>query len=201
MFSITVILSDYTVIVISSEDELEDLIDDCSGENEPDDDIECADIQYPVTASIFNSNNEVLDVITFTNDRDRTGLSMTWKMTTSEIWISHYRCGVRRVGGRVRDLHNPEDILDDASDDRDEDDDDDYNDDDCDSRTTKGCLKCSPNARMEGSMFRSGTTRISMSNTKVTSSILPKMVRWRYLQERTPMTGPGRLKGQQITSL
>ena len=138
LFPITVILSDYTEIVISSEDELEDLIEDCSGENEPDDDIECADIQYPVTASIFNSNNEVLDVITFTSDRDL--YRFIDDLEDDDIVNLDFPITVVLFDGsevRVNDLDTLEDILDDASDDCDEDDDYDYNDDDCDSCTTE----------------------------------------------------------------
>merc|ERR1712137_1290055 len=46
-FPITVILNDYTEIVITSQQQLEALIDDCVGENEDDDDIECIDFVYP----------------------------------------------------------------------------------------------------------------------------------------------------------
>ena len=70
IFPITIVLSDFTELVINDLDELEDFADDCEGENEFDDDIECADIKYPVTASVFNSNNEVIDTITFNNDQD-----------------------------------------------------------------------------------------------------------------------------------
>ena len=44
---------------INSLDELEDYADDCNDENEDDDDIECMDFVYPITASVFNSNNEL----------------------------------------------------------------------------------------------------------------------------------------------
>ena len=138
LFPITVILSDYTEIVISNEDELEELTEDCSGENEEDDDIECADIQYPVTASIFNSNNEVLDVITFTNDQDL--YRFIDDLEDDDIVNLDFPITVVLFDGsevRVNDLDTLEDVLDDASDACDEDDDYDYNDDDCDSCTTE----------------------------------------------------------------
>ena len=138
LFPITVILSDYTEFVISNEDELEELTEDCSGENEEDDDIECADIQYPVTASIFNSNNEVLDVITFTNDQDL--YRFIDDLEDDDIVNLDFPITVVLFDGsevRVNDLDTLEDVLDDASDACDEDDDYDYNDDDCDSCTTE----------------------------------------------------------------
>ena len=157
LFPITVILSDYAEIVISNADELEDLTEDCSGENEPDDDIECADIQYPVTASIFNSNNEVLDVITFNNDRDLYGFIDD--LDDDDIVNLDFPITVVLFDGtevRVNDLDTLEEVLDDASDDCDEDDDYDYNDDDCDSCTTEALtevLATCPNWRV-GSLER-----------------------------------------------
>ncbi len=153
LFPITVILSDYSEIVISSADELEDLTEDCTGENEPDDDIECADIQYPVTASIFNSNNEVLDVITFTNDRDL--YRFIDDLDDDDIVNLDFPITVVLFDGsevRVNDLDTLEEVLDDASDDCDEDDDYDYNDDDCDSCTTEALtevLAACPNWRVD----------------------------------------------------
>ncbi len=138
LFPITVILSDYTEVVISNEDELEELTEDCSGENEEDDDIECADIQYPVTASIFNSNNEVLDIITFTNDRDL--YRFIDDLEDDDIVNLDFPITVVLFDGsevRVNDLDTLENVLDNASDACDEDDDYDYNDDDCDSCTTE----------------------------------------------------------------
>jgi len=70
IFPITIILSDFTEIVINDQSELETLIEECSGENETDEDIECIDFQYPITYSIFDQNNELIDTVTIANDEE-----------------------------------------------------------------------------------------------------------------------------------
>lgn len=67
-FPITVILNDYTEMVITSEQQLEALIEDCVGENEDDDDIECIDFMYPVSFSIYNTDFQVIDTVTINDD-------------------------------------------------------------------------------------------------------------------------------------
>lgn len=67
-FPITVTLNDYTEIVITSQQQLEALIDDCVGENEDDDDIECIDFVYPVSFSIYNTDFQVIDTVTINDD-------------------------------------------------------------------------------------------------------------------------------------
>ena len=70
VFPITIILDDYSEVVINSQAELNAAAIQCPGENEDDDDIECIDIQYPITASIFNLDNELIDTITINNDQE-----------------------------------------------------------------------------------------------------------------------------------
>ncbi|MBT8184318.1 MAG: hypothetical protein KJN76_05730, partial [Eudoraea sp.] len=137
IFPITAILNDFTQVVITDFDELEDLAEDCAGENEFDDDIECADIKYPVTASIFNSSNELIDTLTFINDQ---GLyEFLDDLDEDDIVNVNFPVTVILFDGsevQASSLQELENILDDARDDCDEDDDNDYNDDDCDNCTT-----------------------------------------------------------------
>lgn len=67
LFPITIILNDYTQIVIENEDDLEDLIDECTDEPES---IECVDFQYPISFSIFNIEFQLVDSIVVTNDNE-----------------------------------------------------------------------------------------------------------------------------------
>ncbi len=110
----------------------------CPGENAYDDDIECADIKYPVTATVFNSQNEVIDTITITDDE--TLYAFLEELEETDIVNINFPVTVILFDGtevEASDLEDLENILDNAEDDCDEDDDNDYNDDDCDSCTTE----------------------------------------------------------------
>ena len=67
-FPITIVLSDYSQVTINTLAEFESYTDSCNGENEYDDDIECIDFIFPIEASIFNPNKELLETITIEND-------------------------------------------------------------------------------------------------------------------------------------
>lgn len=69
-FPITIILSDYTQITIENYEQLEEFIDECSGENEIDDDIECIDFAYPISISVYNAEFQVIDTITINSDAE-----------------------------------------------------------------------------------------------------------------------------------
>ncbi|PKP12300.1 MAG: hypothetical protein CVU08_11245 [Bacteroidetes bacterium HGW-Bacteroidetes-3] len=68
VFPIVILLSDFTEVTINNSDELESFVDDCGGENEMDDDIECIDFVYPVSFSIFDSANQLAETVTVIND-------------------------------------------------------------------------------------------------------------------------------------
>lgn len=69
IFPIKIILSDYTEMTINNREELIELAKQCYGENEEDDDIECIDFQYPISFSVYNTNFQIIDVVTVENDR------------------------------------------------------------------------------------------------------------------------------------
>ncbi|VAW12312.1 hypothetical protein MNBD_BACTEROID03-304 [hydrothermal vent metagenome] len=136
-FPITIVLSDFTEITINSFNEFKNFTDDCSGENVDDDDIECADIKYPVTASIFNSNNELIDTITILNDKAL--YNFIDDLDEDDIVNVNFPIvAILSDGTEVEtsNLNELENIIDNAKDDCDEDDDNDYNDDDCENCTT-----------------------------------------------------------------
>lgn len=67
-YPITVILNDYTELVINSQDELEAEIENCNGEDEEDEDIECIDFQFPINISIYNTDFQVIETVAINDD-------------------------------------------------------------------------------------------------------------------------------------
>ncbi|MEN3322947.1 hypothetical protein VP395_04355 [Mariniflexile soesokkakense] len=69
VFPITIVLANHDEVVIQNRDALENLVKECKGENEEDDDIECIDFQYPISFSVYNAQFQVVNVVTIENDR------------------------------------------------------------------------------------------------------------------------------------
>ena len=64
------ILVPFTEITINNQSEFDSIKNKYSGENIVDDDIECIDFVYPVTATVFDVITEQIDYITITNDNE-----------------------------------------------------------------------------------------------------------------------------------
>ncbi len=136
-FPISIVFSDFTEVTIADQVELDTFSAGCNGENVADDDIECLDVQYPITASIFNPTTEVFDNLSISND---------WQLyhfiddlKDDDVVNINFPINVVLADGTLRSigsLTELEEVIDDAKDSCDEDDDFDYNDDDCDNCTT-----------------------------------------------------------------
>lgn len=133
-YPITIILSDFTEILVNSEDELEDLADDCLGDNVEDDDIECIDFQYPINASVFNTNNELIQSLTFLNDEQF--FDFIDDIDENDLVVLDLPITVIFFDGTTQSINSLAElqaVIENAEDDCDEDDDNDFDDDDCDS--------------------------------------------------------------------
>lgn len=132
VFPITVVFADYSTSLVNSYPQLFALIAQCPEENADDDDIECIDFQYPITASVFNINNEVIETIVITNDNemynfiedldDYAAVTINFPITVI------YTDGTTMVINSIAELQNAIEAADNTCD---EDDDNDYDDDDC----------------------------------------------------------------------
>ncbi|WP_292890934.1 hypothetical protein [Nonlabens sp.] len=136
-YPIVVVLEDYTAVTVNSDIELTALASTCAGENEFDDDIECIDFQYPITASVFNINNDVINTITINNDSDMyeflDDLDQFTAVTINFPIVLLLADGTTQNTSTIQELEN---AIEAAEDTCDEDDDYDYDDDDCDFCTT-----------------------------------------------------------------
>lgn len=130
VFPITIILSDFTEIVIESYQELEVFIAECSGENESDDDIECIDFAYPITISVYDSNFQVIETVVIENDQQ---LYVFIENLGGGVLASiNFPVTMILADGSTMVVNNNSELLaaiNNADDTCDEDDDNDYNDD------------------------------------------------------------------------
>ena len=131
-FPITIILSDFTNVIINNYTELISYSITCNGENEFDEDIECLDFNYPIIASRYNSNNEIIDSVTITSDIQLYGfiknLSLTDFVTIKfPITVTLFE-GTQII---IKNLNELKTLIETYDNNCDEDDDYDFNDDDC----------------------------------------------------------------------
>lgn len=129
IYPIKVILADFTEILVADEGILKDLIKQCKS----DDDIECVDFLYPFEIKVYDTNNQVADVITITNDTKLYNFIRLLK--EQELVSITFPVNLIKADGSILTIDNYQDLeeaIKDAEDDCDEDDDNDYNDDDID---------------------------------------------------------------------
>ena len=135
-YPITIEFSDFTTLEINSDDELEDFAEDCFEDNFDDDDIECIDFQYPITASVFNENNDLIDTITINDDNDM--YDFIDDLDDFEAVTINFPISVILADGTTQVINSIQELavaIEDADNTCDEDDDNDFDDDDCDNCT------------------------------------------------------------------
>ncbi len=137
VFPLTVIQSDFTEVTVTDQSAFDALAAACAGENVPDPDIECADIVYPITVSIYDPERERIETETIEDDKDL--YELIQDLGEGPIVSLNFPLDIRLSDDtlvQAADLAQLEIILDSARATCDEDDDYDYNDDDCDNCST-----------------------------------------------------------------
>jgi len=131
-YPIIITLNDYTEVPIHNNFELNNHSNNCLGENEIDNDIECLDFKYPITASIFDKSNEILNTNTFYTDAE---LNHFLNNLNDDLFVTiNFPITIILFDNTTIVLNNLtqlENIINNHKNDCDEDDDYDYNDDDC----------------------------------------------------------------------
>ena len=136
-YPITVIRTNHTRLTVNNDAALAALAATCAGENIDDDDIECIDFQYPISASVFDINRELLRTVTLTNDNELYDFIDDLEQYTAVTL--NFPITLILAGGTLQNISSMEQLenaITLAADSCDEDDDYDYDDDDCDSCTT-----------------------------------------------------------------
>lgn len=67
IFPITIQHQNFTPLIISTSNQLDDVSDNC-GEDDGFDEIDCINIVYPIAINLYNTNNQIAEVVTVTNN-------------------------------------------------------------------------------------------------------------------------------------
>lgn len=130
-FPIEIVLNDFSEVTVANNTELTSLASGCLGENDDDDDIECVDFVYPITASLFNKITELTSKVTITDDKQLYGFVDDFNeniVITMDFPVTMVLPDGLETA--INDLIVLESFIEGADNSCDEDDDFDYNDDD-----------------------------------------------------------------------
>lgn len=129
-FPITVVFNDFSEEIVTNQDQLNEISNNC---NTTDDMISCIDFEYPFSASVFDSQSELINTVTFENDKDL--YRFVEDLEDTDVTSINFPITVvfsddsRVVINGIDDLEDAiEDVVDEDCDD--DDDDDDNNGDD-----------------------------------------------------------------------
>ncbi len=134
-FPITLILDDFSEVDVNTINEFNEISENCNeGDNEEDDEsIGCIDFQYPFSASVFDSQSELIETASFENDRDL--YQFIDDLEDTDIATINFPIVIILFEGteiEIDDLDNLEDAIENVIDDGCNDDDDDEDDEDDD---------------------------------------------------------------------
>ncbi|MEM8508270.1 MAG: hypothetical protein AAF717_10590 [Bacteroidota bacterium] len=132
IFPITIVLADFTEVVIESKEALRELAANCL-EGGADDDIECIDFVYPITLFTFDIDGQQADSFVINSDRE---LHRFFEDREDDELVSiDFPVTLMKFDGTEIVVNSNAElarVLDAAAEECDEDDDDDFNDDDFD---------------------------------------------------------------------
>lgn len=131
-FPIVITQSDFSQMTVNNASELDELVAQCSGENEIDDDIECIDFVYPISFSIFDAANQLTETAQVHNDEEF--YNFTHQIENYHIVQINFPITMILYDGtemQVTNMMNMQNAMHDADGMCDENDNNDHNSDDC----------------------------------------------------------------------
>lgn len=131
-YPITIIGTDYSETLVYNSSELNNFASTCNGENTMDNDIECIDFIYPISASVFNTNNEFLSTEVFSSDKEM--YHFIDDISSEDIVTIHFPISVKLYDNSELQINSMSELqtsIENHQNDCNEDDNFDYDDDDC----------------------------------------------------------------------
>jgi len=135
-FPITIVLNDFSEVVVENITAFNSYSNMCNGENQSDSDIECLDFQYPIMTSIFNTANELIETLALSSDFQL--FNFLEHMDQYDIVNLKFPIQLKLLDDTEFPINNINELqttIESYRSSCDEDDDYDYNDDDCDDCT------------------------------------------------------------------
>jgi hypothetical protein len=155
IFPITITFNDYSTAVITNNDDLDDIIDDCGDDND-DDEIECLTVNYPITISYYNAGSQTPSTVTISTDSQL--YNFFDDFDEDDYATINYPISVTDGNGQEIVINNNTELqiaienADDSCDD-DDDNDDDVNDDDDDDSDNTDISSNFRNRNLESNLF------------------------------------------------
>lgn len=120
VYPITIQYQNFSTQVLQDSDDLDDVIDDC-GEDDGFDEIDCISFNFPIVISVYNSNNQLADTITITNNSDL--YNFLENLEDNEYIAIQYPISLTNANGQNVAITNNdqlEDVIEDSIDDCDD---------------------------------------------------------------------------------
>jgi len=133
VFPITIVFADFTEAMVTTQEELDGYVATCGGEDVEDEDIECIDFVYPIRVSSFNTETEIIDARTLTNDKAL--YQFVSELESADVVNIEFPINLELADGMLveaGDLETLENQIENFKDSCNEDDNNDFDDDDCD---------------------------------------------------------------------
>jgi hypothetical protein len=104
IFPITIVLNDYTEVVIEDKEELDSFIDTCEEDEEV---IECANFVYPISFSIYNTFFQVIETVTIENRRELYNFMQRIRNADQALLASlNFPVKIEYENGEIIEVHN-----------------------------------------------------------------------------------------------
>ena len=139
VFPISITFANYSTVAVNSNEQLDDIIDDCGEDEDDADEIDCLNINYPINITYYDAGTQTPSTITITSDAAL--YNFFDDFDDDDYATINYPIAVTDSNGNQVEINNNSeleaaieaaDALCDDNDDNNDDDDDDIDDDDDD---------------------------------------------------------------------